>query len=117
MVITMNFSKMSNEAILAELGQRLRRTRLNRNLTQAELARESGVSRRAVQKVEEGDVTTVETLINILRGLSQLSQLNPFLPEPPPSPVQLAKLQGQTRRRASGKRKRPTSPGTWTWKE
>ena len=108
---------MSNEGVLTELGHRLRRVRLNINLTQAELAKQAGVSRRALQKAEDGEVTTVGTLVNILRGLGQLSQLDTFLPEPPPSPVQLAKLQGQTKKRASRKRKKEKTSDSWHWKE
>jgi putative transcriptional regulator len=116
----MNPEQRSNRALLEELGHRIRRARLNRNLTQAELAKQAGISRGALQKAEEGGAMTTETMLNILRGLSLLSQLEQFLPEPPPSPVQLAKLQGEVRQRASGKRKKkqPSKPATaWTWKE
>lgn len=108
---------MSTEAVLGELGQRIRRARLNANWTQAELAERAGISRRSLQKAEEGEVTTVETLVNILRGLSQLGHLDQFLPEPPWSPVQMAKLQGEKRQRASRKRTAKPAPNAWQWKE
>ena len=117
MVHIMDFTNTSDAAILAEIGQRLRRARLNRNLPQADLARLAGVGRRTLQKAEEGEVTTLETLVAILRGLGLLSQLDQFLPEPPPSPVQLARLQGQTRQRASGRRKSDKTTGDWKWGE
>ena len=113
----MNLTQMSNEAILEELGGRLQRVRLNRNLTQDALAKQAGISRRALQKAEDGGVTTVETLVNILRGLAELPQLEQFLPEPSLSPVQMAKLQGATRRRASKKRTPAPPPNAWKWKE
>jgi len=115
MVHVMEFESMSDKAILQELGERLRRVRLNRNLTQADLARQAGIGRRTLQKAEEGEVTTLETLIAILRGQGRLDQLDQFLPEPPASPVQLARLQGEERQRATGKRKEPA--GDWKWEE
>jgi transcriptional regulator with XRE-family HTH domain len=44
----------TNEAILRELGSRLRRTRLDRNLNQAKLADEAGIGRATLQRIEEG---------------------------------------------------------------
>ncbi len=117
MVHFMKMSSMSDAAILAEIGKRLRRERLNRNWTQAELARQAGIGRRTLQKAEEGDVTTVATFIAILRGLGLLAQWDQFLPAPPASPVQLARLQGQTRQRASGKRKTARPDRDWKWED
>lgn len=117
MVHVMIFESMGDAAILSELGERLRTRRLNQNLTQADLARQAGIGRRTLQKAEEGEVTTVETLVAILRGLGQLAQLGQFLPEPPPSPVQLAQLQGKQRQRATGKRQAKVPAGDWTWQE
>ena len=117
MVHIMNIEKMSDAAVLEEIGQRLRRIRLTRNLTQVALAKQAGIGRRTLQKAEEGQVTTLETLVAILRGLGLLHELEHFLPEPPPSPVQLAKLQGETRQRASGKHKVNKHPKDWKWKD
>jgi transcriptional regulator with XRE-family HTH domain len=113
----MKIDAMSDTAILAELGQRLRRLRLNRNITQSDLAKQTGISRRTLQKAEDGNDMTMVTLVGILRGLDNLSQLDQFLPEPPVSPVQLAKLKGQTRKRATGKRKRIKRKSNWNWEK
>ena len=117
MVHIMELKNMSDAAILEEIGRRLRRVRLNRNLTQADLAKQAGIGRRTLQKAEDGEVTTLETLVAILRGLGLLSQLDQFLPEPPPSPVQLAQLQGQIRQRASGRRKGDKPTSDWNWEK
>lgn len=93
---------MSDQAILAELGQRLQRERLNRDLTQADLAKKAGVSLRALQYLETGCSCTLATLIRILRALGSLANLDGFFPDSGPSPLQLAKLRGKERKRASG---------------
>lgn len=95
---------MSDKAILAELGERVHRERLNRNTTQVELSRQAGVARAVVQHLESGHGCSLEGLIRILRALGLLDQIDAFLPDPGPSPVQLAKLHSKQRQRASGQR-------------
>lgn len=103
----MNFEAMSEKAVLTELGQRLQTQRLNANLSQAEVAQKAGISRRALQNLESGRVCTLSLLIRVLRTLGKLHQLEALLPETGPSPIQLAKLKGRERQRASGRRKSP----------
>ena len=101
----MNIGAMSDRAVLAEMGRRVQVYRLNLNLKQAVVADKAGVSRRVLQKLENGESCNLSTLIRILRALGKLDALDSFLPEPGPSPLQLAKLKGRERKRASGGRK------------
>lgn len=101
----MNFEAMSEGALLEELGRRLQAQRLNANLSQAEVAHKAGVSRRGLQNLESGRVCTLSLLIRVLRALGKLQQLEALVPETGPSPIQLAKLKGRERQRASGRRK------------
>ena len=107
----MDYQGMSDQALLVELGGRIQRARLNRNLTQPELAQRAGVSRRALQKLEAGGATTLSTFIRALRALGMLEQLDAFLPAPGQSPIQLAKLKGRERQRATGRRIRHKQEG------
>jgi putative transcriptional regulator len=102
----MDFKAMNNIAVLKEIGQRISRQRLNRNITQMELAYKAGVTRIVVQRLENGLGCNLESLIRILRPLDCIDQLNSFLPEPGISPLQLAKLKGHERVRASHPRNR-----------
>ena len=104
----------SDAAVLEELGQRIARYRLNRNMTQGALATESGVSTPTVQRLENGQSTQASNLIRILRTLHLLENLDALVPEPAISPLQQARMQGKTRQRASSPRKRQT-PTHWTW--
>jgi transcriptional regulator with XRE-family HTH domain len=110
---------LTDEAILAELGERLSRARLERNLTQRELAAEAGVDRKAIQRIEAGESVTLVSLIRILRALDLLEVLDGLVPEPSPSPIELLSLQGRRRRRASGRRGhgrgQSERPATWRW--
>lgn len=91
-------------ALAIELGQRLQRARLNLNLTQLEIAQHTGVSRKVVMNAEAGQVT-LENLIAILMTLDLVDHLDLFLPEQLISPIQLWKLRGKIRQRASRKSK------------
>ncbi len=102
----MSFSTMNDSAILSELGIRIKRQRLNQDITQLELAKRAGISRTAIQRIEQGEECTLKIFIRILRALSILEQLDIFIPDPGYSPIQLAKLQGKVRQRASGTHKK-----------
>jgi predicted transcriptional regulator len=94
------------------------RRRLERNLTQAALAEQAGVSKRTVERLEAGEVATqLSVFVRVCRALELVDRLEAFIPEPVPSPVAQLKLQGRTRRRASGSKLAPKKPKTWTWGE
>ena len=101
----MDFNSMNNEALIKTLGERIQQKRLNKNLSQNDLAKKAGVSRRAIYLIESGHSTTLSTFLNILRGLNALGDIENFLPQPKQSPIQLAKLEGRIHQRASSTRK------------
>ena len=94
---------MTASALAAEIGERLKQARLNRNLTQADVAALAGVARKTVLNAEKGKVQ-LDIMIAILMALDLTGQLDLFLPKQEISPLQLAKLQGKKRQRASGQR-------------
>lgn len=108
-------SHMSDKAILAEIGHRLGRRRVELELTQADLSREAGVSKRTVERVEAGESTQTLTLIRILRALELLEAFAAATPESGPRPMELLKLRGQERQRASSKKRKEQSEERWSW--
>lgn len=92
---------MSDKAILREIGQRLRRRRLEKNLTQQKLADVAGVNRTTISEMERGNPFGVLTLIGALRALDSLDSVDAFMPDPGVSPLQLARMRGKQRQRAS----------------
>ena len=98
------FDAVTPHAIATELGDRIKVARLNADLTQKELAKKAGLSLKAVTNSEKG-ASTFESIIAILVALELTEQLNSFIPKQEVSPVQLAKLQGKERKRATGTNK------------
>ena len=90
-------------ALAEEIGDRLKQARLNRNLTQSEVAELAGIARKTVLNAEKGKVQ-LDIMIAILMALDLTQQIDLFLPKQEISPLQLAKLQGKKRQRASGQR-------------
>ena len=95
--------------------------RLERNLTQAALAAEAGVSTRTVGRLEAGEVATqLSGFVRVCRALGLLERFELLVPEPLPSPLAQLASRGKTRRRASTKTTRAAKAGTggraaWTW--
>ncbi|HEC19867.1 MAG TPA: helix-turn-helix domain-containing protein [Gammaproteobacteria bacterium] len=114
----MNISDLlSDEAILAEIGVRMARRRLDMGLTQAELAEQAGVAKRTVERIEAGSSAQLSSLIRLFRVLELLPRLDLLLPEPAPSPMELLRHKGKQRKRAPGRRKAGgmAEDKPWTW--
>jgi len=106
---------ITDEAILAETGQRISRRRLDLQLTQADLAEQAGVSKRTVERIEAGASAQMLSLIRIFRVLGLLQGLDRVIPEAGPSPMELLKRKGRQRRRASGSRASGSAAEPWRW--
>ncbi len=112
----MQISKLlSDDAILAELGERIARSRLERQLTQAMLAEQAGVAKRTVERIEAGASAQMSSMIRVFRVLDLLPNLDRMIPETGPRPMDLLKRKGKVRQRASsrGRIEEPDEP--WSW--
>ena len=103
----MSFYTVTDQAVLEELGRRLRQRRLDRNLSQNEVAQKAGVDRTTIGQLERDGRASLLTLVQVLRALGALDELDAFLPAAGPSPLELARRQGRVRQRAS----RPRTAG------
>jgi putative transcriptional regulator len=106
----------SDDAVLSEVGRRLARTRLERNLSQEQLAIEAGVSKATIERMEAGEPVKSTSLVRVLRALGRLEALDRLLPEPLPSPIERVRLQGRQRRRAASPRRvKAKEAEPWRW--
>lgn len=104
------------EGTLRDIGDRIAKIRLSRNLTQAVLARETGTSVSSVKRLEAGENTSLDTFIRVLTALGLADHLTGFLPDPDVRPIERVKRKGHERQRASG-RKGSAKPTEWAWGE
>jgi len=108
----LDFSTSSSAAIAAALCKRLEEIRLSKNISQAELAKQAGVSRSTMTRVADGQSVSLDSFIRVVKALGLADHLTTLLPDPEVRPVELARHDGQHRRRASGKRK---ASEPWSW--
>jgi transcriptional regulator with XRE-family HTH domain len=76
---------------LTQLGKKIARLRIDSNLKQSELAYESGISERTLQRIEAGEVVKSDGLLKVISHLGRLEQILTALDTPSFSPYELAK--------------------------
>jgi len=106
---------MSDDALLEELGSRLQGRRLDLRLTQAELAEQAGVGKRTVERLENGASVQLASLMRIFRVLGLVDALDELLPPGGPRPMDLLRLQGKQRQRATTPRDGNETEEHWQW--
>ena len=102
----MNWYSLSDHEIIRQLGRRIRKMRLRKNISQEVFAEMSGIDRATLGKFENGSPVSLLTFIQILRTMKILENLDQVIPAPEISPLQRVKLKGREPKRAS---KRPGS--------
>lgn len=108
---------LTDETILEEIGKRLLHRRLDMQLTQADLAHQAGVSKRTIERIEDGASAQLDTLIRVMRVLELVPGLEHLVPPAQPGPIELLRNQGKTRQRAGKKRKTDVREPVWAWKD
>ena len=73
---------MRTDELERQLGERLRALRIQRDLTQVELAEAANVSVGALKRLERGMGSTTTTLVSVVRALDHESWLDALGPGP-----------------------------------
>ncbi|MET3105567.1 transcriptional regulator with XRE-family HTH domain [Oxalobacteraceae bacterium GrIS 2.11] len=92
-----------------QLGENVKRLRLQKNITREDLSSQSGVSVTALKNLENGSGANLRTLIKVLRTLGKEGWLATLSPAATINPMQL--LRGAGRRGQQRQRARTTRPG------
>jgi len=86
------------ETLQGDLGHRIRKLRLARNLDQRTTAERAGISLRALGKLENGRGSTLETLLRTLRALDYVKGIEMLAPEPTINPLSMLRTTKPPRR-------------------
>lgn len=113
-------AQLTDEALIRELGGRLAAARIERELTQAALAEQAGVSKRTLERLESGQVATqLSSLLRVCRVLGLIERFDALLPPPGASPIAQLKQQDRRRQRVSVRRAQTgeagDEPAEWSW--
>lgn len=104
------------DTIIAELGSRLARCRIESGMTQAQTARRAGMGKRTLERIEAGKDTQLSTLIRLLSVLDLTEHLDLLIPAEMVSPMDMLELKGrikQRKRAAPGRTGQTKEP--WKW--
>ena len=87
--------------------------RLKNNFTQQELANRSGLFRSTISEIENGRISNLLSLIQLLRALNTLELLDAFVVKEEISPLMVAEQQAKMRKRVSNKKKSAKPESEW----
>ena len=104
----------TSRQIELEIGRRLARLRLARNITQAALAKRAGIGVRTLRRLEAGEPSTFDTFLRIATALDLEEAILSALPEGVIRPIERVSKKRSERRRASPASGKPAQT-TWTW--
>jgi transcriptional regulator with XRE-family HTH domain len=108
-----NWDSMSDKALAIHIGAFIKHHRMEQNKTQEILAKAAGMSRSTLSLLERGETVTLATLIQVLRVLDKLYVLDVFSVQQDISPLMLARMEKEKRKRASGKGKETQHQNDW----
>ena len=105
----MDVYTLTDDAIMRQIGSKLKELRIIKGMKQTELSKASGVSVFTISAVENGKSTSLLTIIQILRALENLDYLNQFFQQQEMSPIAYAKLMEKNKRKERVKTSKPKS--------
>jgi transcriptional regulator with XRE-family HTH domain len=114
MSYNIDFSVATSDQIEAALCKRLESIRLSRNITQAQLAEEAGVSPRTIGRLEKGQGVSLDTFIRIMMALGIQQSLEALMPDPTVRPIERIGFSAGERKRARPIRSSNERP-IWSW--
>ena len=114
MAYNVEFSIATSVQIEAALCKRLENIRLSRNITQAQLSEEAGVSLRTIGRLEKGQGVSLDTFIRIMMALNIQQNLEALLPDPTVRPIERVGMGAGERKRARPTKSIDKLP-TWSW--
>ena len=109
---------LNDSALLSEIGTRVSKARIDRKMTQAELADQAGIGKRTLERLENGESVQLTTFLRILRVLSLLPSIDQLLPAQPLHPLAIIKEKEKPRSRVKHAKNLPIDnrpSAQWKW--
>jgi transcriptional regulator with XRE-family HTH domain len=94
MIIDNDIYGMSNSDIISKLGMRFKEYRIRLRMTQQEVAKKAGVSIFLISQFESGNSNniTMGSFLSLIRSIGFLAEIQKILPEMPPSPEEIERI-------------------------
>lgn len=104
----------NEQAILKEIGLRIKQYRISLDITQVDLADKCGISSSTEVRIENGEDSKFSNYIKILSALNMLENIDLLVPEPQPDFKSMFE-EKPSRKRVKSKSPKPNS--NWVWGE
>jgi len=91
---------MSDGSLMRAIGAFIKHNRLQQNKTQQRVADDAGISRSTLSLLERGETVTIASMLQVLRVLDLLQVMDVFKVQQKFSPIELARLEQNQRKRA-----------------
>lgn len=106
---------VSAQALAGEIGSRLAKRRLSRNITQHDLAESAGINVRTLRRIEAGHPSTFENFLRITQALKLDDALLTAIPSHDIRPMERIDSRRGTERQRARPKKRIERKDGWTW--
>ena len=114
MAAGMTHESLTSRALRTELGRRLAKLRLARNVTQRTLAEDAGIGLRTLRRIEAGQGCSLDSLLRLAIALGLAEGLLSAVPPREVRPIERVDSGSRERLRARpGKGASPEEP--WSW--
>jgi transcriptional regulator with XRE-family HTH domain len=107
---------LTSRTLRVEMGRRLTRLRLARNVTQRALAEEAGIGQRTLGRIEAGHSCSLDSFLRLAIVLGVAEALLSAVPSGDIRPIERVDSGGRERQRARRRRGRPPKEA-WSWAE
>lgn len=107
---------LTSRAVRTQLGLRLAKLRLARNVTQQALAEDAGVGLRTLRRIEAGHPSSLDSFLRLAIVLGLAEALLNAVPSSEIRPIERVDFRGRERRRASS-RQDWAQQEAWSWAE
>ena len=108
-------TRPTSRTLRMELGRRLARLRLARNVTQQMLAEDAGIGVRTLRNIEAGRPCSLDSLLRLASALDLADALLSAVPSHRIRPIERVDRGGRERQRARPRKGDRAEP--WTWGE
>lgn len=101
---TIDYTSMSDDRLALLLGEFIKHHRIEKNMSQEELAIAAGLSRPTISLMERGRSMNLNSIIRVLRVLDLLYLFDTIKISHTISPLEMLKMQEKQRKRSSKRR-------------
>lgn len=105
--------ELTSQAVLKQLAERVKKYRIDMNLSQADFSQKAGISLRSITNFESGSDVKLSNFIKILKALELADNLDVLVPDISKRPSSFLAAEKQKQRVRKNSRKKEQNGFIW----